>query len=232
MDDAGLNTWVPRPRPERCALEGRYVRLEPLSADSHADGLFVQSSVPDAASRFRWLFEEPPQDRESFRNWVSTVAASDDPLFFAVVDRDTGTVAGRQALMRIDPAHGCIEIGSIYWGPLLSRTRAATEALFLFADYALNRLGYRRFEWKCHNENEPSKRAALRFGFTAEGVFRQHMVMKGRNRDTAWFSILDREWPVLRQAYQGWLSPDNFGPDGQQKQPLSAFRDALGTDQP
>lgn len=223
-DPASLADWTPRPRPARTVLEGRYVRLEPLDADRHADGLYDQSAVADADARFTWLFEMPPTDRATFRQWVETVSRSEDPLFFAVIDQATGMVAGRQALMRIDPAHGVIEIGSIYWGPLVSRRPAATEALFLFADYAFRDLGYRRFEWKCHNANEPSKRAALRFGFTYEGLFRQHMVAKGKNRDTAWFSILDSEWPVLRQACLGWLSPDNFDAAGQQKQPLSAFR--------
>lgn len=223
-DPASLANWSPRPRPERVGLEGRYVRLEPLEADRHTDDLYEQSAVADAGARFAWLFEQPPTDRASFRSWVETVSRSEDPLFFAVIDRVTGKVAGRQALMRIDPAHGVIEIGSIYWGPLISRRPAATEALFLFADYAFRDLGYRRFEWKCNNSNEPSKRAALRFGFTYEGLFRQHMVAKGQNRDTAWFSILDGEWPVLRQAYRTWLSPENFDADGQQRQPLAAFR--------
>ena len=223
-DPASLADWSPRPRPGRVVLEGRYVRLEPLEADRHADDLYEQSAVPDADARFAWLFEQPPTDWASFRQWVQTVARSEDPLFFAVIDRATGKVAGRQALMRIDPAHGVIEIGSIYWGPLVSRRPAATEALFLFADYAFRDLGYRRFEWKCNNSNEPSKRAALRFGFTYEGLFRQHMVAKGQNRDTAWFSILDSEWPTLRQAYLAWLSPENFDADGQQRQPLTAFR--------
>lgn len=223
-DPASLADWSPRPRPGRVVLEGRYVRLEPLEADRHTDDLYEQSAVADAGARFAWLFEQPPTDRTSFRSWVETVSRSEDPLFFAVIDKATGKVAGRQALMRIDPAHGVIEIGSIYWGPLVSRRPAATEALFLFADYAFRDLGYRRFEWKCNNSNEPSKRAALRFGFTYEGLFRQHMVAKGQNRDTAWFSILDGEWPALRQAYLTWLSPENFDADGQQRQPLAAFR--------
>jgi RimJ/RimL family protein N-acetyltransferase len=137
-------------------------------------------------------------------------------MFFAVVDNRSGRVVGRQTLMRIDPAHGVIEIGNIYWGPELSRQPGATEALYLFARTVFD-LGYRRFEWKCNNRNEPSKRAAERFGFTFEGVFRQHMIQKGENRDTAWFSMLDCEWPALRTAYEAWLDPSNFDGDGQQK---------------
>ncbi|KXO74036.1 GNAT family N-acetyltransferase [Brucella anthropi] len=220
-----LQNWTPRPKPERKVLEGRYVRLEPLDPKKHGDELFTASSVADADQRFTWLFEFPPATREEFEPWLEKVAKSEDPLFFAVVDKASGKVAGRQTLMRIDPTHGVIEIGSIYWGPLISRKPAATEAQFLFMQYIFDELGYRRYEWKCHNENEPSKRAAERFGFSFEGIFRQHMVAKGKNRDTAWFSILDSEWPALRQAYQAWLAPENFDSDGQQKKKLEEFRD-------
>ncbi|KAB2665426.1 GNAT family N-acetyltransferase [Brucella tritici] len=220
-----LQNWTPRPKPERKVLEGRYVRLEPLDPKKHGDELFAASSVADADQRFTWLFEFPPATRDEFEPWLEKVAKSEDPLFFAVVDKASGKVAGRQTLMRIDPTHGVIEIGSIYWGPLISRKPAATEAQFLFMQYIFDELGYRRYEWKCHNENEPSKRAAERFGFSFEGIFRQHMVAKGKNRDTAWFSILDSEWPALKKAYQAWLAPENFDSDGQQKKKLEEFRD-------
>ena len=220
-----LQNWTPRPKPERKVLEGRYVRLEPLDPKKHGDELFAASSVADADQRFTWLFEFPPATRDEFEPWLEKVAKSEDPLFFAVIDKASGKVAGRQTLMRIDPTHGVIEIGSIYWGPLISRKPAATEAQFLFMQYIFDELGYRRYEWKCHNENEPSKRAAERFGFSFEGIFRQHMVAKGKNRDTAWFSILDSEWPALKKAYQAWLAPENFDSDGQQKKKLEEFRD-------
>lgn len=220
-----LQNWTPRPKPERKVLEGRYVRLEPLDPKKHGDELFAASSVVDADQRFTWLFEFPPATREEFEPWLEKVAKSEDPLFFAVVDKASGKVAGRQTLMRIDPTHGVIEIGNIYWGPLISRKPAATEAQFLFMQYIFDELGYRRYEWKCNNDNLPSKRAAERFGFSFEGIFRQHMVAKGKNRDTAWFSILDSEWPALRQAYQAWLAPENFDSDGQQKKKLEEFRD-------
>ena len=174
-----LKDWQPRPRPGRAPMEGRYVRLEPLSAARHGDGLFEASSVPDIAGRFRYLPDIAPRSRAEFQAWLDHAEASADPLFFAVIDQATGKVAGRQTFLRIEPAHGVIEIGHIYWGPLISRRPAATEALFLFATYAFDELGYRRFEWKCNNLNEPSKRAAERFGFTFEGVFRQHLVVKG-----------------------------------------------------
>jgi RimJ/RimL family protein N-acetyltransferase len=224
MVSEDLKNWQPRPRPERKVLEGRYVRLEPLDAARHGDGLFEASSVTDADGRFRWLFEVPPESRAAFQPWLDKVEASSDPLFFAVIDKASGKVAGRQTLMRIEPAFGVIEIGNIYWGPLIARKPAATEAQFLFAQYAFDELGYRRYEWKCNNNNEPSKRAAERFGFSFEGIFRQHLVVKSENRDTAWYSIIDKEWPALKKAYEAWLDPANFDAAGQQKRRLEAFR--------
>jgi RimJ/RimL family protein N-acetyltransferase len=219
-----LSDWQPRPRPARKVLEGRTVRLEPLEAARHGDELFAASAVADAGSRFAWLPELPPQDRAAFEPWLEKAEASPDPLFFAVIDKASGKVAGRQTLMRIDANNGVAEIGNIYWGPLVSRKPAATEAQFLFAFYVFDELGYRRYEWKCNNANEPSKRAAERFGFTFEGLFRQHMVVKGANRDTAWYSIIDKEWPSLKSAYISWLDPSNFDVDGQQIRRLAEFR--------
>lgn len=219
-----LKNWQPRPRPERTTMEGRYVVLEPLSAARHGDGLYAASTVADAGERFRWLFEYPPESRAAFQPWLEKVEASQDPLFFTVIERATGAIAGRQTIMRIEPAFGVAEIGNIYWGPTVSRTPASTEAHFLFARYIFDELGYRRWEWKCNNRNEPSKRAAERFGFSFEGVFRQHLVVKGENRDTAWYSIIDKEWPALRQAYEAWLDPANFDAEGKQKRRLEDFR--------
>jgi RimJ/RimL family protein N-acetyltransferase len=228
LAERDLTNWQPRPRPDREPIEGRTVRLEPLDPARHGDGLYEASTVPDAAARFRWLFEYPPESRAAFQPWLDKAAASEDPLFFAVIDKQSGWVAGRQTLMRIEPAHGVIEIGNIYWGPLVARKPAATEALFLFARLAFDDLGYRRFEWKCNNANEPSKRAAERFGFSFEGVFRQHLVVKGRNRDTAWYSMLDHEWPALKQAFEAWLDPANLGTDGMQKETLEDVRARIG----
>jgi RimJ/RimL family protein N-acetyltransferase len=219
-----LSNWQPRPRPGRTVLDGRYVRLEPLDAVRHGDGLFAASSVADADDRFRWLFEVPPKQRADLQPWLDKAAASEDPLFFAVIDKASGAVAGRQAIMRIEPAFGVAEIGNIYWGPGIARTPAATEAHFLFARHIFDDLGYRRWEWKCNNRNEPSKRAAERFGFSFEGVFRQHLVVKGENRDTAWYSIIDGEWPALRAAYEAWLDPSNFDAAGRQKRRLEECR--------
>ncbi|QND47922.1 GNAT family N-acetyltransferase [Rhizobium lusitanum] len=216
-----LTNWNGVPRPERIALEGHYVRLEPLDTARHGADLFASAQAPGAHDRFRYLFEGPPADLAAFTPWFEKAAASTDPLFFATIDKRTGQAEGRQALMRIDPAHGVIEIGSILWGPAIARSRVTTETLYLFASYVFDTLGYRRFEWKCNNLNEPSKSAAERFGFTFEGIFRQHMVAKGQNRDTAWFAMIDADWPRLKAGYQRWLSPENFDEAGQQKSKLT-----------
>lgn len=219
-----LSKWSGAPRPQRTVLDGRYARLEPLAPERHESELFDSARQPGAEARFAYLFDEVPADAHAFRSWIERAASGDDPLFFAVIDKATGRAEGRQALMRVDPAHGVIEIGHILWGPAIARTRVATEALYLSAAYAFDALGYRRFEWKCNDRNLPSKRAAQRFGFAFEGIFRQHMVVKGQNRDTAWFSILDAEWPALKASYERWLAPDNFDVDGRQLRRLEAFR--------
>jgi RimJ/RimL family protein N-acetyltransferase len=224
---ADLSNWKPRPRPEHRAFHGRYVRLEPLDPARHGDGLFETSSTEDAETRFRYLPDRPPESREAFQPWLEKAAASDDPMFFAVIDKASGRTGGRQTLMRIDAANGVAEIGNILWSALIARTPAATEALYLFARHVFDDLGYRRFEWKCDNENAPSKRAALRFGFVFEGIFRQHLVIKGRNRDTAWFSIIDGEWPTGRAAFEAWLDPANFDGEGRQLRRLEDIRQAI-----
>jgi RimJ/RimL family protein N-acetyltransferase len=218
-----LAAWNPRPRPARVTLEGAYCRLEPLDPAAHANDLFAASMAPGAEERFRYLFDAPGE-RPAFEGWLTRAAASDDPLFFAVIDRASQRCEGRQSLMRITPEHGVIEVGHILWGPSIARTRVATEALFLTARYVFDELGYRRFEWKCDARNEPSKRAARRFGFTYEGTFRQHMVIKGRNRDTAWFAITDGEWPALRLSFERWLAAANFDAHGRQKIRLEELR--------
>lgn len=221
-----LSDWTPRPRPSRGIIEGRYARLEPIDPARHADDLFEQSVAPGMEERFRYLFDTPPATLDDVQSWLERVSESQDPMFWAVADKASGRVAGRQAFMRIEPVHGVIEIGSILWGPAITRTRVATEALYLFARHAFEDLGYRRFEWKCDNRNEPSKSAARRFGFSYEGLFRQHMVIKGANRDTAWFAIVDQDWPALKLAYEAWLAPENFDEAGRQKTRLMAARPA------
>ncbi len=210
---------LPAPRPDRRVLEGRYVRLEPL-ADRHAAALAAIVGTAATAPLYDYLPEEPPADAATVAAWVATAAASVDPLYFACVDRATGLAVGRQSLLRITPEHGVIEIGHILWGPPMARSRLATEALYLTAAYVFDVLGYRRFEWKCNALNAPSRRAALRFGFEFEGIFRQHLWVKGRNRDTAWFAMLDGDWPRLRRGYEAWLDAANFDAEGVQRRTL------------
>lgn len=213
---------VPQPAksaPQPIVLEGRYVRLEPLDSQ-HAANLHEVSTMPGGAERYRWLFTGAPESVEDMEARIEQAKAVSDPSYVAVIDKASGKAVGQQGWMRIRPEHGSIEIGGIYWGLPMARTPLATEALFLFARHAFDDLGYRRFEWKCDNRNEPSKAAATRFGFQFEGVFRQDMIVKGKNRDTAWFSITDSEWPSMRAEYERWLSPDNFDADGQQKSKL------------
>jgi RimJ/RimL family protein N-acetyltransferase len=221
---ADLAHWTARPRPDAPFLEGRWCRLERLDPARHGDSLYAASAAPSAEQRFRYLWESPPADRADFDAWITRAAAGEDPRFYAVIDPATGRAEGRQALLRITPEHGVIEIGSILWGPQIARTRIATEALYLFARYAFDTLGYRRFEWKCDARNEPSRRAALRFGFGFEGIFRQHMVIKGQNRDTAWYGMPDADWPAIKADMERWLDPANFDAEGRQKRSLAECR--------
>lgn len=227
MSRQNLSQWTPRERPRREPLEGRYVRLEPLGVAEHGDALFEASNTADAGIRFLWLGEHAPASRAEFQPWLLKAEASLDPLYFTVIDRASGRIAGRQAFMRIDTANGVAEIGSILWNAPVARRPAATEALYLFARHVFDDLGYRRFEWKCNNRNSPSKRAALRFGFAYEGLFRQHMVIKGENRDTAWFAMIDEDWPVVGEAIRLWLAPENFDRDGRQRRKLEDIREEL-----
>ena len=226
-----FSDWTPRDKPAQRTLEGRYVRLEPLDASKHGDDLFAASATPDSDERFRWLGDEAPQSRVEFQPWLEKAQASTDPLFFTVIDQRSNRIAGRQTFMRIDTANGVVEIGNILWNPPVAQKPAATEALYLFARHVFDDLGYRRFEWKCNAENMPSRRAAMRFGFEFEGIFRNHMIIKGKNRDTTWFSMTDQEWPLNKAAFEAWLSPDNFNMDGSQKRKLDDIRSALSAEQ-
>ena len=202
--------------PERVNLDGRYARLEPIGPQ-HAADLFRAARDGDAAQRFTYLFDHQPQTESEMASYIISASSKVDPLMWAIVDKATGRAEGRQSLLRITPEHATIEIGNIYWGPRMARTRVATEALYLHARHVFDVLGYRRFEWKCNDLNEPSKAAARRFGFTFEGVFRQHMIVKGNSRDTAWFAMLDGDWPAIRAEFERWLDPSNFDADGLQK---------------
>ena len=210
---------------ERVALDGESVRLEPVDLARHAEPLFAASRGADEI--WDYLAYGPFKSQSEFQSWLEDRAASSDPLFYAIVDRSTGLPAGMASFMRIVPEFGVIEIGHIWFASALQRTRQATEAIFLMARHAFDDLGYRRLEWKCDALNARSRRAAERFGFTFEGVFRQHMISKGRNRDTAWFSITDGEWPRIRAGFEAWLAPENFDAGGRQRQPLAIVREAL-----
>ncbi|HEV2032807.1 MAG TPA: GNAT family protein [Candidatus Dormibacteraeota bacterium] len=217
--------WTPASVPGRIALNGELVRLESLDLPRHAEPLFMASHGAGGDSRL-WdhLAYGPFASQAEFTGWLEQRATSEDPLFFAVVDMATMRAQGMASYMRFKPEHGVIEIGHIWFAPSLQRTRQATEAIFLLASNALDVLGYRRLEWKCDALNEPSRRAAERFGFTFEGVFRQHMVVKGRNRDTAWFAMTDGDWPHRRAAFEAWLTPGNFDSSGRQRKSLAALR--------
>ncbi len=217
---------TPAPRPERVTLRGRYVTVAPLTRE-HAEPLYAASHGPGREQLWTYLFNGPFDSLEAFAADVEAKANAADPLYFVVLDNGNGRPVGYQSLMRIDPAHRAIEVGGILYTPLLQGCAGSTEAQYLFARYVFDELGYRRYEWKCNDRNAPSRRAALRLGFTFEGVFRQHMIVKSRSRDTAWFSMLDREWPACRAAFEGWLGLENFDAEGRQKRRLQDFAIAV-----
>lgn len=222
-----LPDWQPRPAPQRHTLQGRLCYLEPL-AGKHAEALFAAHQLAPDTRSWTWLLREPDSSVEEFSAWVASVAELSDPLHFAVIDRQTRLPVGSLALMRIDANNGVIEVGHVHFSPLLSRTAMATEAHWLLMRYAFETLGYRRYEWKGNSLNEPSRRAARRLGFHYEGRFRQALVIKGHNRDTDWFSIIDAEWPQIDSAMQRWLASDNFSADGQQIRTLESLRPQAG----
>jgi len=202
--------------PQRQTLQGRFVIIEPLDPVVHANALYEGTHGNVRDELWRYLFDGPFSDRSSFDAHLQRQAASDDPLFFAIIDRASALAAGQAAYLRVEPVHRVIEIGHIIFTAKLQRTVGATEAMFLMAQHVFE-LGYRRYEWKCNALNAPSMRAARRLGFTFEGIFRQHMIVKGRNRDTAWFSMLDSEWPERKAGFERWLDPDNFDQHGRQR---------------
>jgi RimJ/RimL family protein N-acetyltransferase len=216
--------WSARAAPPATSKSGRYARIEPLDPARHARDLFEANAEDRDGSHWTYLFDEKPGTLDAYTAWVAGKAATEDPMFQAIVDLATGTAAGVAAYMRIDRNHGVIEVGHINFAPRLQRTRVATEAIYLMMTRAFDELGYRRFEWKCDHLNAPSRAAALRFGFTFEGIFRQAIVYKGRNRDTAWYSIVDREWPAIKAAFVAWLDPANFDAQGRQLKRLQASR--------
>ncbi len=219
--------WQGCPTPAPVPLAGRYCRLEPLSAVEHAEALFTAYAEDVDGGGWTYLPVGPFASLGAYRTYLLAATAGPDPLHFLVRDQISGRALGTFALMRQQPAHGVLEVGYVAFAPALQRSRLGTEAHFLLMAHVFETLGYRRYEWKCDSLNARSRQAALRLGFTYEGCFRQAMVYKGRNRDTTWFSIIDREWPALRAAFLAWLDDGNFDARGQQQQRLETLRTQL-----
>lgn len=220
-----LPGWSPRPRPARDVIEGRHCRLEPLDAARHAAQLHAAYVKASDGRNWTYMAVGPFTDEAHYRAHCEQAAASPDPQHYAVIDQRTDRAVGTLSLMRIDPANGVVEVGHVMFSPLLQRTPISTEAQYLLMKYVFADLGYRRYEWKCDSLNTPSRQAAARLGFTFEGIFRQAIVYKGRNRDTAWFSIVDSEWPALKAGFERWLAPTNFDAKGVQRASLTALRE-------
>jgi RimJ/RimL family protein N-acetyltransferase len=224
---APLPGWSPRPLPPRTSIEGRFCRVEPLDPDRHAADLFAANSEDVEGRNWTYLPHGPYPSLHLYHEYLAAAASRDDPLVHAIVDLTNGRAVGVASLMRIDPAAGVIEVGGINYSPRLQRQPAATEAMYLLMRRVFDELGYRRYEWKCDALNAPSRMAAGRLGFRYEGLFRQATVYKGRSRDTAWFSIIDSEWPALRAAFERWLAPENFEGEGRQRQSLASLREVI-----
>ena len=217
--------WRPARTPQPTPLAGRFIRLEKLDPRRDREALWAVFQGPAAdQALWKYLAYGPFTEREDFDHWLDSNAASSDPLFFSVIDLALQRAVGLLSYLRIAPGDGCIEIGHVAFGRAMQRSPASTEAVYLLAKFALGTLGYRRLEWKCDAANARSMGAAKRLGFSYEGLFRQHRVIKGRNRDSAWFSILDSEWPTCNSVFERWLAADNFDAEGQQKQRLEDMR--------
>jgi RimJ/RimL family protein N-acetyltransferase len=214
---APVPDWTPPPAPTRMVLEGRYCRLKPLAL-SHAPALFDALSADAEGRIWTYMPNGPFASADAYRDWVWGAAQGADPLHYAILVE--GRPVGTASYLRIAPSAGSIEVGYITYSPALQRTRAATEAMYLMMAWAFE-AGYRRYEWKCNALNAASRRAAQRLGLSYEGVFRQAVVVKGRNRDSAWYAAIDSDWPTIRAAMERWLDPANFDGDGVQRQSLS-----------
>lgn len=212
--------WKAPLRPPRTAMTGRYCRVEPIDPARHAEDLYRANSADPSNRNFTYLSIGPFETFDTYRQWTTSAVKSEDPLFHAIIDAATGRAVGIASYMRIEPANGVVEVGHLNYSPLLQRKPAATEAMHLMMKRAFE-LGYRRYEWKCDSLNAASRAAAQRLGFSYEGVFRQSSIYKGRNRDTAWYAMIDSEWPELDRAFQRWLAPANFDAQGKQRERLS-----------
>lgn len=222
---SNLPTWQVPEAPRKQVLTGEYCRLEPIDPARHAVPLIAAYHAGDDAPSWTYLAYGPFASAVAYATWIRDNALTGDPLFYAIVVRDSDEPLGVASYLRIQPAHGTLEIGHIHYADALQQTRAATEAIVLMMKHAFE-LGYRRIEWKCDALNAPSRRAAVRLGFVFEGIFRQATVYKQRNRDTAWYSIIDSDWPRLKTCFQAWLDPENFDAAGRQRQKLSALTQA------
>lgn len=225
---AAMPEWTARPRPQRICLEGRHCRLEPLDPARHAADLYAAHSQAADGRDWTYMYAGPFSSAAGYRAFAEQAAAGNDPLHYAVIELRGGRAVGTLALMRIDPLNGVIEVGHVAFSPALRRTPASTEAQYLMMRYVFGQLGYRRYEWKCDSLNARSRQAAARLGFTFEGIFRQAIVYKGRSRDTAWFAVIDADWPARRAAFERWLAAENFDRQGRQRSPLSALDGAPG----
>ncbi len=223
---AEVPNWSPPPWPGGVALQGRFCRVEPLDPARHAEELFAADALDHDGRSWTYLPYGPFASLNEYRAWLTNMVTGQDPCFYAIVDAATGRAVGVCSYLRIDPAAGSIEVGHLHFSPLLQGKPAATEAMFLMMQQAFA-LGYRRYEWKCNSLNEPSRRAALRLGFTYEGCFRQARIDRGRNRDTTWYSVIDAEWPALKALFEQWLAPENFDEEGRQRVALSALTGSL-----
>ncbi len=220
---AEIKDWNGAQAPRRSAISGQLCLIEPLDVHNHLDDLDKAFSLDPDGKLWTYMANGPFESKTSFGKWLTTVSQTEDPLFYAIIDKLTGKAVGMAAYMRINPTAGSIEIGSISFSPALQKTAIATEAMFLFMQRAFEELNYRRYEWKCDSLNAASIKAALRLGFSYEGEFRQALVYKNRNRNTRWFSILDSEWPQVKQRFVDWLDPGNFDENGQQRRKLQEF---------
>ncbi len=228
---AAVPGWTPPPRPARSVLAGRYCSVQPLESSRHAAELFEANSTDRDGRMWSYLSYGPFASERAYRDWLDPLQASEDPLFFALVDARTGRAVGVASYLRIDVANGSIEVGHLQFSPRLQRTPAATEAMYLMMKQVFD-LGYRRYEWKCDALNAASRRAAERLGFRFEGIFRQATTYKGRNRDTAWYSVIDPEWPAIAAGFEAWLDPSNFDSSGAQRMTLAQARQPPGGARP
>lgn len=219
-----LKKWTPCERPGQWPLPGTRVVLEPLDWAAHLEGLYEAIAAPSVSDIWTYMPLGPFESESDFKKTFDFVAKDLGWEVLVIRAANGGEILGMSSYMRIREAHGSAEIGCVAFGPALKRSADATEAMFLMAGHLFDELNYRRYEWKCHNENAASKRAAERFGFAFEGIFRNDMVVKGKNRDTAWFAMTDDDWPAIKSAFKAWLAPKNFDADGQQKKRLEAFR--------